>query len=112
MPIPPVLSHSDHTYLTLTLKPHTSLYTSPELLTTTPLSLSPPATSPSPIHLTYISQIGELADSHIYQVDRPIKSEFERVKDQVLAVLREQEGVVGVKVLGGVKMRAKRGGEL
>ena len=118
MPIPPILSHTDHTYLTLTLSPHSTLYTSPQLLSTFPLSFHPSTSSSSsssaslasPINLTYISPIGELPDSHIFQIDRPGKTEFEKVKDQILGVLREHEGVLGVEVLGAGRMRSKRGG--
>lgn len=97
---PPALSHETHTYLTLTLLPNTALFTDPSSLQARSL----------PIPVSHVSQVGELQDSHIYQVDAP-KVEFERVKAQVLASLREQEGVAGVSVMQEPKLRAKRGGE-
>lgn len=97
---PPALSHSTHAYLTLTFPPSSPFISNPALLSSYTSSL------PAPI--SHISQVGELQDSHIYQVNVP-KSEFERVKEQVLAGLK---GMGKVRVMEEPKMRAKRGGEL
>ena len=97
---PPALSYDTHIYLTLTLKPDTPLFHDPRSLQSRSL----------PVGVTHVAQIGELQDSHIYQIDGP-KSEFERVKAQVLASLREQQGVVKVEVMPEPKMRVKRSAE-
>jgi hypothetical protein len=98
---PAALSHETCSYVVLTFNPASPFFNQPSLLQ---------ERSEIPAPIVHVSQVGELQDSHIYQVAGS-KSEFERVKDQVMASLREQEGVAGVKVLEEPKMRAKRGGE-
>lgn len=108
---PPALSYSTHAYLTLTLKPNTPLFDNPQTLGT-PDSPSPSLAKSLPVPLVYVGQVGELVDSHIYQVDAT-KEVFEGVKEQVLESLRELkgEGVLKVDVMEEPKMRMKRGGE-
>ncbi|KAG7531972.1 hypothetical protein FFLO_03979 [Filobasidium floriforme] len=108
---PPALSYSTHAYLTITLKPNTPLFDNPQTLGT-PDSPSPSLVKSLPVPLVYVSQVGELVDSHIYQVDAS-KEVFKEVKEQVLESLRELkgEGVLKVDVMEEPKMRIKRGGE-
>lgn len=115
---PPVpLDHAHNAYLTLVFSPSSPYLSSP------PASLRPHDLPPTIHHLAHVSQVGELKDSHVYQVEfetdaGPLtnhpsarldpKKEFDRVKDQVVDSLKRQQGVDRVMVLAEPRMRAKR----
>jgi hypothetical protein len=59
--------------------------------------------------LNHVSQVGELRDSHIYQIKDVDKSQWEAVKEQVMNALKSTDGVGSVQELKPAQ-RAKRGG--
>lgn len=107
---PPALDHAANTYLSLTFPASSPYIHNPSSLSRLPSgTASPSANAPSfqLIQLHHVSQVGELEDSHIYQVDGVDKSEWERVKGQVLGALKGDQGVAAVQELVP-RVRAKR----
>lgn len=113
---PPALNYAANTYLSLTFPPSSPYIHNPSSLT----SISDTDTNTNSAHrsndgarnfqmiqLQHVSQVGELEDSHIYQVDGVDKSEWERVREQVLGALKGDRGVSAVQELKA-KARAKR----
>ncbi|KAJ9120833.1 hypothetical protein QFC22_002767 [Naganishia vaughanmartiniae] len=112
---PPSLNYAANTYLSLTFPASSPYIHNPSSLTVIP------NTSPSSgahmhdgggrnfqmVQLQHVSQVGELEDSHIYQVDGVDKSEWERVREQVLGALKGDKGVSAVQELKA-RARAKR----
>lgn len=107
---PPALDHAANTYLSLTFPASSPYIHDPSLLKDIPPSTQPPSAQPGAfqlIQLHHVSQVGELEDSHIYQVDGVDKSEWERVKGQVVGALKGDQGVAAVQELVP-RVRAKR----
>lgn len=105
---PPTLDHASNTYLALTFPPTSPYIQNPSSLK----HLSPPSEQSENrafqlVQLHHVSQVGELEDSHIYQVDGVDKTEWERVKDQVLGALKGDRGVRAVQELKP-RVRVKR----
>ncbi|KAJ9107038.1 hypothetical protein QFC19_002907 [Naganishia cerealis] len=111
---PPTLNYAANTYLSLTFPPSSPYIHNPSALTGIPNSGSD---TPQPtaegtrsfqmVQLQHVSQVGALEDSHIYQVDGVDKSEWERVREQVLGALKGDKGVTAVQELQP-KTRSKR----
>ncbi|KAJ9105309.1 hypothetical protein QFC21_001677 [Naganishia friedmannii] len=111
---PPALNYAANTYLSLTFPPSSPYIHNPSSLTgisnNTPHSAQytdADARNFQTVQLQHVSQVGELQDSHIYQVDGVDKSEWERVREQVLGALKGDKGVSAVQELKA-KTRAKR----
>lgn len=108
---PPTLNHATNTYLSLTFPPSSPYLHNPSSLNLPSASSDQQSAAESPafqlIQLHHISQVGELEDSHIYQVGGVDKSEWERVRGQVLGALKEDKGVAVVQELKP-KTRVKR----
>ena len=108
---PPALDHAANTYLSLTFPSSSPYMHNPSSLTRLPSSDADAQSANTRafqlIQLHHVSQVGELEDSHIYQVDGVDKSEWERVKGQVLGALKGDQGVAVVQELVP-RVRAKR----
>lgn len=108
MPPPPTLDHATNTYLSLTFPPTSPYIHNPTSLKRLP---TPPEQQQNRafqlVQLHHVSQVGELEDSHIYQVDGVDKTQWDRVKDQVLGALKGDKGVGVVQELQP-RVRVKR----
>ncbi len=92
---PPAIDYAHSTYLSIIFPPTSPFYSAPSTL-----SLYTP--------VTHVSQVGELKDSHVYQVGVE-KNEWDTIKDRVMNEIRALPGVAVVSELKPT-MRTKRGG--
>ncbi|KAF9265711.1 hypothetical protein L218DRAFT_957338 [Marasmius fiardii PR-910] len=89
------MNYDLNTYIAITLDPGSSLFQSP---------VSVASVHPALVH---VGQVGELKDVQLVSVP---KSEWNTIRDDILASLRSSQGIVGVEVQQ-LKQRVKRGGD-
>jgi hypothetical protein len=89
------LNYDSNTYLALTLSPH-SLYIS-----------SPSAVLQAHPALTYVGQVGQLADVQLYGVPKAV---WQQESESIMNLLKSLEGVDSVDVQS-LRTRPKRGGD-